>query len=443
MSSAVPAAVDRSEPRGRAAFPVWGAVGVILFGLGLWALVLDLEAWNTVWYLPAWYGYLLLLDAVIYLRRGWSFVSARRRELITMMLWSLPFWLLFEAFNLRLANWYYVFGLRTLWGSFLMSTLAFATVLPACFFHAEALDAFGVFRGKRWRPLRVTPRVLALCAAAGAACVLAPLLWPRWAFWAVWGAPLAILEVANYRSGAPSLLRDLEQGRPGRLLRLLVGGLLAGAAWELMNFWARTKWIYTVPGFERWKLLEMPLAGFGGFPPLALSGFAWYAFVSHLRGRSRMLAAAAALAFTASASVAVLDRNVQSVRPVLGDLTGLDASAVARLRSSGIPTPERLDRAVRREGLEAVASRTGLTAATLEPAARDAALAVHKGMGAPAARLLQAVGIESVADLASADAGDLTRRLSRAAVLRGEKPPRPAYVRVWISAARLDGRPKR
>ena len=418
-------------------------VGVLLFGLGLWALIADLEAWNTVWYLPAWYGYLLVLDAVISLRGGRSFVRERRGELVTMMLWSLPFWLLFEAFNLRLANWYYVFGLRTLWGSFVMSTLAFATVLPACFFHAEILETFGVFRGKRWRPLRVTPRVLALCAGAGTACAVAPLLWPRWAFWMVWGAPLGLLEVANYRSGGPSLLRDLEQGRPGRLLRLLLGGLLAGAAWELMNFWARTKWIYTVPGFEEWKLLEMPFAGFGGFPPLALSGFAWYAFASHLRGRSRFVAAAAALAFTLLASVAVLDRNVQSVRPVLGDLSGLDASAVAKLRSSGIPTPERLDRAVRREGLAAVASRTGLSAAAIEPAARDAALALHKGMGAPAARLLRAIGIENVTDLASADARDLTRRLSRAAALRGEKPPRPEYVRVWVRAAGSDGRPRR
>jgi uncharacterized protein DUF4332 len=443
VSSALPAAVERSRPRGRASFPAWGAGGIVLFGLGLWALLADLEAWNTVWYLPAWYGYLLVLDAVIHLRRGQSWVSARRRELAAMMLWSLPFWLLFEAFNLRLANWYYVFGLRTLWGSFLMSTLAFATVLPACFFHAEVLDAFGVFREKRWRPLRVTPRFLAACVWAGVACAVLPLLFPRWAFWMVWLAPFAIFEVVNYRSGAPSLLRDLEKGRPGRLLRLLAGGLLAGAAWELLNFWARTKWIYTVPGFEQWKVLEMPFAGFGGFPPLALSGFAYFSFVSSLRGRMRFVVAGIAVALSVAAAVATLDRNVQSVRPLLSELSGLDSAAVQRLRESGIPTPERLDRAVRREGVEAVASRTGLPVGAVDRASRDAALALHKGMGAPAARLLRMVGVESVADLASADAGDLTRRLARAAADRGETPPRAESVRVWIRAARLDGRPRR
>ena len=443
MSAAVPSAAERVDERGRIPFPIWGAAGVALFVLGLWALIADLEAWNAIWYLPAWYGYLLVLDAVIYRRSGRSFIAGRRRELVSMMLWSLPFWLLFEAFNLRLRNWYYVFGLRTLWGSFLMSTLAFATVLPACFFHAEALEAFGVFREKRWRPIRVTRAVLAACAAGGAAAVLAPLLWPRWAFWIVWGAPFGLLEALNYRSGAPSLLRDLEQGRPGRLLRLLLGGLFAGAAWELLNYWARTKWIYTVPGFEEWKLLEMPFAGFGGFPPLAVSAFAYHASLSRLRGRSRFAAAAVAVVFSVAASIATLDRNVQSVRPVLSELSSLDASAVEKLRASGIPTPERLDRAVRREGVAAVASRTGVSGDVLGHAAREASLTLHKGMGTGAARLLQAAGIRSVADLASSDATELTTRLSQVAAGRGETPPRSEYVRVWVRAARTDGRPRR
>jgi Domain of unknown function (DUF4332) len=443
VSSAAPAAAERVGRRRLVPIPMQGLVGLVLFGLGLWALIADLEAWNTVWYLPAWYGYLLVLDAVISLRGRRSFVADRPGELVSMMLWSLPFWLLFEAFNLRLRNWYYVFGLRTLWGSLLMSTLAFATVLPACFFHADALEAFGAFRDKRWRPLRVTRVLLGICAAAGAAAVVLPLLAPRQFFWMVWGGPVAILEVANYRSGAPSLLRDLENGRPGRFLRLLAGGLLAGAVWELLNYWARTKWIYTVPGFEQAKLMEMPFAGFGGFPPLALSAFAVHSFVSRLRGRSRLATVAFAIVFSAAASAMILDRNVQSVRPLLSELTGLNASEVARLRAAGIPTPERLDRAARREGLMAIAARSGVSADVLERAEAEAALALHKGMGIPAARLLEATGIRSVADLASADTNELTARLSRAAADRGEAPPRPEYVRVWVRAARADGRPRR
>jgi hypothetical protein len=443
MSSAAALPTERRAFRADRGALLRAAAGVAVFAVGLWALATDVEAWNAVWYLPAWYGYLLVLDAFLSARGGRSFVVERRRELVTMMLWSLPFWLLFEAYNLRLHNWYYVFGLRTLWGSVLMSTLAFATVIPACFLHAELLEAFGFARDRRWRALRVTRTVLVVCLVAGAACAILPLAWPRWAFWMVWAGPLGILEVLNYRSGAPSLLRDLEQGRAGRLLRLLLGGLLAGAAWELLNYWARTKWIYTVPGFEDWKVFEMPFAGFGGFPPLALSAFAFFSWVSSLRGRSRLVTAGAAVAFSAWASVAAMDRNVQSIRPVLADLRGLEPSAVERLRGAGIPTPERLDRAVRREGPAAVSARSGVPLPAVERAARHAALALHKGMGPSAARLLEEAGIDDVADLRAAHPPALALLLRRLAAARGVPAPRLEHVRVWVRAARADGRPRR
>ena len=142
MSSAAALPTERRAFRADRGALLRAAAGVTVFALGLWALATDVEAWNAVWYLPAWYGHLLVLDAFLSARGGRSFVVERRRELVQMMLWSLPFWLLFEAYNLRLHNWYYVFGLRTLWGSVLMSTLAFATVIPACFLHAELLEAF-------------------------------------------------------------------------------------------------------------------------------------------------------------------------------------------------------------------------------------------------------------------------------------------------------------
>jgi hypothetical protein len=64
-------------------------------------------------------------------------------------------------------------------------------------------------------------------------------------------------------------------------------------------------------------------------------------------------------------------------------------------------------------------------------------------MGIPAARLLRAGGIHTVADLASADSTELTARLARVASKRGVLAPRAEYVRVWIRAASADGRPRR
>src|SRR5881409_3341029 len=95
-------------------FPwVVGSVGSLILAAGFLALVNDVERWNAIWYVPAWYGYLLVLDACIFRLQGHSFLSHRRRELAAMLFWSVPFWFVFEAYNLVLKNWYYVFVLRT------------------------------------------------------------------------------------------------------------------------------------------------------------------------------------------------------------------------------------------------------------------------------------------------------------------------------------------
>ncbi|MBI3463417.1 MAG: DUF4332 domain-containing protein, partial [Planctomycetes bacterium] len=309
----------------------------------------------------------------------------------------------------------------------------------------------------RSRPVKVQGPLMYFCAGFGGLCTVLPLVWPRYAFWMVWGAALGVPEVINYRSGAPSLLRDLETGRPGRLLRLLLGGLWAGIAWESLNYWARCKWIYTVPGMEDWKLFEMPFLGFLGFPALSLAAFAFYALVCHaLRGgrhweamdsqparampRLRFaFAASAAIMFSATTFVALTNVNVESRRPLLAELEGMDGGAVAQLRTVGIRTPEQLHRAVETDGVAAFCRRTRLAAEQIDRAYLHAALALHKGMGPRNAKLLLAAGVTRVVDLVLANPQDLYGRLLAVAAQYGFPPPRLAEVKVWIRAARVAG----
>ena len=443
--------MPRDRLRGR--WRWWGAAGALLFAGGLFCLARDVEGWNAIWYLPAWYGYLLVLDALIFRLEGSSPLSGRPREVAGWMLWSIPFWFLFEAYNLRLQNWYYVFALRSAIPAAVLSAAAFATVLPACFFHAEAVRALGLWRGRRCRPVAVTPALERTILLLGIASILTPVLWPRVAFPLVWGATFWLPELLNRRARAPSLLGDLEAGRCDRLLHLLTGGLWAGVVWESLNYFARCKWIYTVPGFEDWKVFEMPLAGFLGFPVLALSAFSFYSFVSRLSrrdalrapsGRARLAISLALAAAVALASYrAMLSQTVQSRRPVLTELPGLDREAAARLRAHGIPTPERLERARKLHRLDEIARHTRIPPGDLDRAGRHAALALHKGMGIPAARLLEGVGIEVVEELARASPESLHARLRAAAAAAGTLPPRLAEVKVWVRAAGITGRPRR
>jgi hypothetical protein len=74
-------------------------------------------------------------------------------------------------------------------------------------------------------------------------------------------------------------LGDLRKGRPARLWNLVIAGLACGLIWEFWNYWAGTKWGYNVPILPDVKLFEMPIAGFGGFPPFAVECFTMYVAV--------------------------------------------------------------------------------------------------------------------------------------------------------------------
>ena len=88
-----------------------------------------------------------------------------------------------------------------------------------------------------------------------------------------------LLDPLNARWGAESITGDWVAGHHGRLINLLAAGLFCGFVWECWNYWAQAKWIYNVPILPQLKLFEMPVLGFGGFPPFAVECFAMYVTV--------------------------------------------------------------------------------------------------------------------------------------------------------------------
>jgi hypothetical protein len=88
-----------------------------------------------------------------------------------------------------------------------------------------------------------------------------------------------LLDPINASLGGASLAADLRAGRTGRVVNLVLSGFLCGVLWEFWNYWARSKWVYTVPIMQRFKLFEMPLPGYFGFPAFALECFTMYVFV--------------------------------------------------------------------------------------------------------------------------------------------------------------------
>ncbi|HUJ80055.1 MAG TPA: hypothetical protein VLY45_07055 [Nitrospiria bacterium] len=246
-------------------------------------LVLRREPALTWFYPLVWWSYIFIVDAVVFRREGRSLIWIHGRRIdprfLLMAAWSAVIWLIFEAFNLRLDNWWYhnvPANQAVRWTGTLIS---FGTVVPLLAETERWLASLGCCERAPVPRLVVTSGLLVALETAGAFMLLACLLAPRHAFPLVWGGFVLLIDPVNYRAGAPSLLRDWESGDRGRPYRLLLSGLIAGLLWELWNFWAVARWSYTVPFIGGWKLFEMPALGFLGFPPFALEAFALYQFV--------------------------------------------------------------------------------------------------------------------------------------------------------------------
>jgi len=241
------------------------------------------EPWVSWFYPVAWWSYIFLIDGIIFRLQGNSLILSRTRELGIMIPWSVSFWLFFELINLRLKNWHYINVVDNLSLRWIGYFISFGTVLPGIFETYEFLNCQRIFSNAKTRPLTISPRYFTGFYLIGIMGIVFPLTFPKYCFPLIWLALIFLLEPINYRYGSPSLLRDFEEGNFRRLLLLLTAGLICGFLWEFWNFWAKCKWAYTIPFFHKFKIFEMPLAGFLGFPPFAIEAFVFYNFISLFR----------------------------------------------------------------------------------------------------------------------------------------------------------------
>ncbi|HYU42900.1 MAG TPA: hypothetical protein VEQ84_12190, partial [Vicinamibacteria bacterium] len=263
------------------------AVAAVVFALSTLGLALLVEPVPTWYYHLAWWSYIAAADDLNRRRGGRSLLRDRPAHFLWLAGVSVLWWTLFEIVNLRLGNWYYVMSVPWTPLRWAAGVLAFASVLPGIVETLELLENLGVPRSVRLRPLAWSAGKERAVIALGLACLVLPLLWPDVFFPLTWGSLVFLLEPWNRRHARRSFLRDLEAGEAGPFLRTLLAGLICGALWEAWNFWARTKWTYTVPGFEGMKVFEMPLAGFLGFPAFAVESVVFLRWLGAWRDRLR------------------------------------------------------------------------------------------------------------------------------------------------------------
>jgi hypothetical protein len=203
-----------------------------------------------------------------------------------------PLWVVFELYNkYSIHNWHYIGLPESIPLRYFGYAWSFATILPALFETGDLISSLRDRRAPMDRaaaPPRHKPGPLGwLSVLSGALMLAVPILYPS----PYLAAPVFLgfaflLDPLNAMTGAESILGDLRQRHYGRLINLLLAGLVCGFAWELWNYRAGGKWIYSVPILPNLRLFEMPLPGYLGFPPFAVECFVMYIWVRAFIWRS-------------------------------------------------------------------------------------------------------------------------------------------------------------
>jgi hypothetical protein len=253
-----------------------GLVGLTTAGVLLAAGLPFMKAW---FYCFAWWSFLLIMDSLNVRRRGTSPLGESGSRFLFAAFLSVPVWLVFELFNMRLKNWSYHGLPWSLPERWLGSFIAFATVIPAVWELAVFFQGFLKDTKEARFRLPVGLFLLRFSFMIGVVFLALSLAWPRLFFPLVWLGFIFLLEPVNYRRHAPSFLADLENCRASRLASWALAGLAAGLVWELLNFWAGSHWEYAIPHFNFWKIFQMPVLGYGGFIPFGLEVFAAFALL--------------------------------------------------------------------------------------------------------------------------------------------------------------------
>lgn len=258
--------------------PPWGAVA-IAWTAGWWVLAWTrwppFEAWQRYTFFPLWMGFVVTVNALTQARTNSCLMLRDPRRWLALFGASAACWWVFEWLNRFVRNWHYLnvqdFG-PTAYA--LHATLCFSTVLPAMAAVAEALHAEVRWRrwtadGPRW-PWLAGTRTAPLLAGGGILTMVAAGAFPNGFYPALWVGPLALLLAAAGARGGPRLARELAIGDWSRAATWMAAGLVCGFFWELWNWRSLAKWIYTVPGVERWHVFEMPALGYAGYLPFGL-----------------------------------------------------------------------------------------------------------------------------------------------------------------------------
>jgi hypothetical protein len=274
-------------------YPLYGYVGIATI-VGAEILLFSGNQFVGHWFTPiVWTGYILFGDALVYKLEGASLLMTERLEFVVIVLISIAGWWLCEFYNAPrfwnpdssgLELWWHYHNLEP---NLMLRRVgydwSFATIFPLLFITGEFFRTTIFKRCDRGKTIKPAKPLLIVLIVLGSLGAIVPLLYPTtWFAPVIWISFVLLLDPLNALRGWPSIVGDLSRGDWRRFWSLLASGLVCGFLWEFFNYWALSKWTYTVPYFGNAKIFEMPVLGYFGFPPFAIECWAMYIFFRSL-----------------------------------------------------------------------------------------------------------------------------------------------------------------
>lgn len=262
----------------RQRLPWWGWLGLISGGVSWWA------AWTRPsWlatlqphtFIPLWFSYVLVVNALCVKCRGRSLLTHHTRHYLLLFPLSAVFWWLFEFLNRFVQNWYYVEAQNfTALEYVLFATVSFSTVLPAVIATRNLLLAIpalnsGLMDMPKARLRHAKPVAITVLGVA-AVSLLGLGLAPSHLFPFLWVAPLLVIVAMQVIQDQPNVLNDALAGDWRDLIVSPLAALACGGLWELWNWRSLAHWEYSIPFVDRFHVFEMPVLGYGGYLPFGL-----------------------------------------------------------------------------------------------------------------------------------------------------------------------------
>jgi hypothetical protein len=290
--------------KGRAGLPPWFYFGLVASAgtLVFTGLHVSHPLWLNDWsLLPLWWGFILVMDGLVYHRNeGRSLFATATTELIAMGVLSISGWLIFEYFNffIRL-NWYYPLAGLISHDKFLIyAVLGSSAFIPMAFEWYQFLCTFPGLAVKykfgpkvQWSAnLRIGIMIVAFAGLVASA------FFPDQLFFVVWLSPMIIMTIGLGLLGIWTPFTSIKKNGDWSFLLvfaptfLFQGFFVEGANWlsvphdssGLIHGYNPGYWTYVIPYVNQLHIFEMPLLGYLGYLPFSVYCWIWFIAMAFL-----------------------------------------------------------------------------------------------------------------------------------------------------------------